>query len=681
MSDHCIVCADTLEFTAYGPCGHKDTCSKCVMRLRTVLNDDRCVYCQQPAQRVFVTRYAGDFTKILNSDEFLKLDTLVQSGEYKYLPEAKAYFDDFRHYDVLRKFCTYSHPGVGDGKTFKSLKALQQQLKRDKNAQFCSICLEGRKVFLSEQLIYSKNELERHMRRGDEDGPMSNYSGFKGHPECRFCRRRFYGENEIYHHMHSTHEECFICKRAEPSSHVYYRDYAEMEGHFRTEHYLCEHPSCLEQKFVVFRTEQELKTHSAKEHSQDMSKAELKQARSLQVSFNYNREGQGSAPAPTPALLGRNAIVIGGDANMPSRSRGNSRTNLVLADQMSALQIQEASMEAGREPVPLRDHDFPSISAGNVAPAIGGNWASATHSTSLPSREDFPALPGTSKTSKRRNAKKKNLKDAVGVRGQVRVLNSGSSNFPPLNSSVAQATVQVDERQKDVAEGFNSSISGALRDANAKLAERIKSKIGGGKKYEDFRSNSLQWVKGEIQTSDYHRLITKLGLANFVPDLASTCTNGQKRDELLKVHAVAFEHTASPNSLNNWIPPEVAEVTAKQVSNGSWKCSVCTLLNIHHAKMCEACGALRSASTVSEDFPTLNSEQVASTSAALSMERAKDSTKKGKQSLSEFYKKTSKHPQNPWKNPNLKGTWASKGAGSLAQHERALNQAYSKGDR
>ena len=57
-------------------------------------------------------------------------------------------------------------------------------------------------------------------------------------------------------------------------------------GHFRTEHYLCEHPSCLEQKFVVFRSEQELKAHCAKEHSQDMSKAELKQARSLQVSFN-----------------------------------------------------------------------------------------------------------------------------------------------------------------------------------------------------------------------------------------------------------------------------------------------------------------------------------------------------------------------------------------------------------
>jgi len=405
----------------------------------------------------------------------------------------------------------------------------------------------------------------------------------------------------------------------------------------------------------------------------------------LMILLQYNREGQGSTPAPAPALIGRNAIVIGGDANMPSRSRGNSRTNLMLAEQMSSLQIQEItngsdSMGGAREAAPLGDHDFPSMSAGNVAPAIGGSWASATHSSSLPSREDFPALPGTSKSAKRRAAKKKNLKDVVGVRGEVRVLNSGSAKFPPLNSSIEQKTLQIDEKHATVAEGSNSNISAALRDANIRLAERIKSKIGGGKKYEDFRSSSSQWVKGEMKTSDYHRQITKLGLATFVPDLASTCSNAQKREELLKVHAVAFDHTSSPSSLKNWVPPEVAEVTSKEVANGSWKCSVCTLLNIHHAKMCEACGALRSASIVSEDFPSLNSK-VSSTSAALSMEKGKDSGKKGKQSLSEFYKKTSTHTQNPWKNPNLKGTWASKGAGSLAQHERALNQAYSKNER
>lgn len=99
MEDICIVCAEPLAFTAFAPCGHKvggrvgplgtapaaaccvsvavphviapfmaacapggggeplsaappsaaapqDACSKCVSRLRSVLKDQRCVYCQ-----------------------------------------------------------------------------------------------------------------------------------------------------------------------------------------------------------------------------------------------------------------------------------------------------------------------------------------------------------------------------------------------------------------------------------------------------------------------------------------------------------------------------------------------------------------------------------------------------------------------------------------------------------
>ena len=34
--------------------------------------------------------------------------------------------------------------------------------------------------------------------------------------------------------------------------------------HFQHEHYLCPHPACLEKKFIVFSSEQELKTHTAR---------------------------------------------------------------------------------------------------------------------------------------------------------------------------------------------------------------------------------------------------------------------------------------------------------------------------------------------------------------------------------------------------------------------------------
>lgn len=73
MEDFCAVCAGELNFTAYGPCGHKETCSKCVIRLRFVLNDKRCVICQQESPAVFVTRFNGDYTRRLSDQEFAEL--------------------------------------------------------------------------------------------------------------------------------------------------------------------------------------------------------------------------------------------------------------------------------------------------------------------------------------------------------------------------------------------------------------------------------------------------------------------------------------------------------------------------------------------------------------------------------------------------------------------------------
>ena len=73
MEDCCVVCAEPLDWVAYGACGHKDACSKCVTRLRFVLKDDRCVICQQALVSVFVTRFMGDYTKLLSAMEFGEL--------------------------------------------------------------------------------------------------------------------------------------------------------------------------------------------------------------------------------------------------------------------------------------------------------------------------------------------------------------------------------------------------------------------------------------------------------------------------------------------------------------------------------------------------------------------------------------------------------------------------------
>lgn len=65
MDDSCAVCADNLEWVAYGSCGHREVCSTCVVRLRFVLGDPRCCICKSESPIVFVTKVIRDFLLVI----------------------------------------------------------------------------------------------------------------------------------------------------------------------------------------------------------------------------------------------------------------------------------------------------------------------------------------------------------------------------------------------------------------------------------------------------------------------------------------------------------------------------------------------------------------------------------------------------------------------------------------
>lgn len=68
--------------------------------------------------------------------------------------------------------------------------------------------------YVSKNLI-TKSQLEQHADKGDSevDGTEEERGGFTGHPMCEFCRKRFYGENELYQHMSTEHYTCHLCQR------------------------------------------------------------------------------------------------------------------------------------------------------------------------------------------------------------------------------------------------------------------------------------------------------------------------------------------------------------------------------------------------------------------------------------------------------------------------------------
>ncbi|CAN4080659.1 unnamed protein product [Withania somnifera] len=292
MDDSCAVCAETLEWVAYGGCGHKDVCSTCVARLRFICDDRRCCICKTEANVVFVTKALGDYTKMIGDFSVLPSEPKEgQIGSYWYHEDTQAFFDDFDHYKMIRAMCRLScsvcdkmeGPG-GDGvrrrARFRNIEQLKGHLFHQHKLLMCSLCLEGRKIFICEQKLYTRAQLNQHVNSGDSevDGTESDRGGFMGHPLCEFCRTPFYGDNELYTHMSTEHYTCHMCQRQHPGQYEYYKNYDDLEMHFRRDHFLCEDESCLR--------------HNTLEHGGRMSRSQRSAALQIPTSFRYRRSNE-----------------------------------------------------------------------------------------------------------------------------------------------------------------------------------------------------------------------------------------------------------------------------------------------------------------------------------------------------------------------------------------------------
>ncbi|XP_039001216.1 E3 ubiquitin-protein ligase hel2-like [Hibiscus syriacus] len=306
MDDSCAVCADNLEWVAYGACGHRDVCSTCVSRLRFICNDRRCCICKTESNVVFVTKALGDYTRMINDFSVLPSDAREgRVGSYWYHEDTQAFFDDVDHYRMIKAMCRLScsvcdkmeeqdNDGAIRRGKFRNIEQLKGHLFHRHKLVMCSLCLEGRKVFICEQKLYTRAQLNQHINTGDSevDGTESERGGFMGHPMCEFCRTPFYGDNELYSHMSTEHYTCHICQRQHPGQYEYYKNYDDLELHFRRDHYLCEDEACLAKKFIVFQSEAELKRHNTIEHGGRMSRAQRSAALQIPTSFRYRRSNE-----------------------------------------------------------------------------------------------------------------------------------------------------------------------------------------------------------------------------------------------------------------------------------------------------------------------------------------------------------------------------------------------------
>lgn len=273
----CFICASPISHHSVAPCNHR-TCHICALRLRALYKTKACAHCRTEAARVIFTDEAEKKFEEYQESDFHRTDSNL--GISYENPEI---FEDtvlLLRYNCPDETCDAACMGWPD---------LHRHVRSVHYKVMCDLCTRNKKVFTHEHELFTHQELKRHEKSGDDHPGAVDQSGFKGHPECGFCRQRFYGEDELYTHCRDKHERCHLCdRRTGGNNSQYYVDYNALEQHFGRDHFPCLDNECLEKKFVVFDSEMDLKAHQLEQHPNGLSKDARRDARRVDLSsFDY----------------------------------------------------------------------------------------------------------------------------------------------------------------------------------------------------------------------------------------------------------------------------------------------------------------------------------------------------------------------------------------------------------
>ncbi|RPA93976.1 hypothetical protein L873DRAFT_1793263 [Choiromyces venosus 120613-1] len=271
-SSVCFICADPVRFSSIAPCNHV-TCHICALRMRALYKNKACAHCRTESEWVIFSN-----TDSKRFEEFEDEEIVNKNDALGVKFENEAILDETTL--LLR----YNCPDSNCDRACLGWPDLHYHVKSAHNRVLCDLCSRNKKVFTHEHTLFTPQELRKHERVGDDQPGSENQSGFKGHPECDFCRQRFYSSDELYVHCREKHERCFLCDRTNPGAQQqYYVNYDSLAVHFRDDHFMCGEQECLDKKFVVFDSEMDLKAHQLEVHPSVLSKGALRDARRIDI--------------------------------------------------------------------------------------------------------------------------------------------------------------------------------------------------------------------------------------------------------------------------------------------------------------------------------------------------------------------------------------------------------------
>ncbi|KAF8688824.1 hypothetical protein HU200_042155 [Digitaria exilis] len=128
-SNSCPVCMEAPEWVAAGPCGHREVCLGCAVRLRFFENDRRCCICRQLCPAVVVTRVVDGGGGGDQQQTVRKASRWAGAYDW-YHGGMGAYFDDEEQYEAVRKACFLKplSPPVEAASEVEQTRAPEQQV-------------------------------------------------------------------------------------------------------------------------------------------------------------------------------------------------------------------------------------------------------------------------------------------------------------------------------------------------------------------------------------------------------------------------------------------------------------------------------------------------------------------------------------------------------------------------
>ena len=260
-ADLCFICASPIDHVAIGPCNHQ-TCHICALRMRALYKSRACTHCRTEAPFTIFTDNSEKQFQDFTDNDFVKID---ENLGIKF--EKQSILED----TIL--LLRYNCPDQTCDMACQSWPHLQNHVRGKHGKAMCDLCVRNKKVFAHEHEMFTHGDLRRHQAKGDDQPGAVDQTGFRGHPECGFCKERFYGDDELYTHCREKHERCHICDRLNGGRNPqYYLNYQELERHFASEHFVCLDPECQANKTNVFESEMDLKAHQISEHAGSQSK-------------------------------------------------------------------------------------------------------------------------------------------------------------------------------------------------------------------------------------------------------------------------------------------------------------------------------------------------------------------------------------------------------------------------